>query len=890
MTRLAKLLRRSLFRRLADDRELDEEIRFHLVQETERRIASGLTRAEAERAARMALGSPALVKERTRAVWVWTAVEQLFQDLRFGFRILTKSPALSAAAVILVALVIGGNATVFSMAHGILAKPSPGVHATGLQTVSWVAADGFIETHNGYRVFTHFSEHASTFASIAAYDSRRVTMTRENGSYAVRAGIVSPNYFDTLGVRIVNGRSFSVDEATRGTSGLVAVVSHRLWQTTFQAADGILGQAITLNGQPATVVGVAEPGFHGAIMAELADLWLPLAGELPAHIDQGRGSAVAMIGRLAPGRLAREAQLELSTLWSQLQAAEPALAVFGLVAQQYRVRLVPYSATAGGNSLVSMFGYRILAIFSVVTLLTVLIVCANVANLLIARAVVRQREIALRQALGASRLRVVRSLIAEGLVLSAVAWIAACLFAWWVSRAIALYLIPAVAPGPVVYPTLTPDWTVIGYALVLAVVCTLVVTIGPALRTWSQPLLPFLKAGEQALVGARSKLSGTLVVVQLAFSVLLLTSAGLAYRSFTVADGTDVGFDTHNLLMATVNTAGSASGRDANLALIETLRARLARMPQVESVSYVPYTRIYPWIDFPVRRDRSSDPVLAGNPRISPDFFRTLGVPSLAGDDFRREAGTNAGHAIVTRALASTLWPGEPAIGKVLWAGPPDRLTELEVTGVVGDAYFGGRVTDNPPRFMFTAIDARPELPGETTFFIRHSGSTDLIAPAVARALREADGRVPIAALRSLESHLASEQAPFWMLATLLALFAGASLLVAAIGQYAVVAFEGRRRTREFGLRIALGASSDQVVRSVLRESFRLTAIGLAIGFVLSIAVGIVMARVLYGITPTDPLTYIGVFTLLAMSSLVACYLPARRAARVDPLVALRTE
>ena len=883
MTRFSKLLRRSLLRRLADDREIDDEIRFHLAQETERQIADGLPPAEAERAARMAIGSPALAKERTREVWVWTALEQLLQDLRFGFRILTKSPALSGTAVLLVALVIGGNATVFSMAHGILAKPSPGVHAVGLLTVSWVAEDGFIETHNGYRVFTHFSEHASTLASITAYDFRRLTMLHENGSYAMRAGIVSPNYFDTLGVRIVTGRSFSVDEATRGTSGLVAVISHRLWQTTFQGSGGIVGQAITLNGQPATVVGVAEPGFHGAIMAELADLWLPLAGEIPAHIDQGRGTAVAMIGRLASGRTGRDAQAELSTLWSQIQS-DPA------VTQKLRVRLVPYSATAGGNSLVSMFGYRILAIFSVVTLLTVLIVCANVANLLIARAVVRQREIALRQSLGASRVRVVRSLIAEGLALSAVAWLAACLFAWWVSRAIATYLIPAVAPGPVVYPALTPDWTVIGYALVLAVVCTVAVTIGPALRTWTQPLLPFLKVGEQALVGARSKLSSALVVLQLAFSVLLLTSAGLAYRSFTVANGTDVGFDTHNILMATVNTAGSATGPDSHLAIIETLRTRLARMPQVESVSYVPFTRVYPWIDFPVRRDRTSDPVLSGNPRISSDFFRTLGVPLVAGDDFRREAGANARHAIVTQQLAATLWPGESAIGKVVLAGPTDRLTELEVTGVVGDAYFGGRVTDAPPRFIFTAIDARPGPPGETTFLIRHSGSTDLIAPAVARALREADGRVPIAALRSLESQLASEQAPFWVLAMLLTLFAGASLLVAAIGQYAVVAFEGRRRIREFGLRLALGASAEQVVRSVLRESFKLTAVGLAIGFVLSVAAGTLMARVLYGITPTDPLTYLGVFTLLGASSLVACYLPARRAARVDPIDALRAE
>jgi predicted permease len=889
MIRLGKLLRRSVFRRPADDRELDDELRFHLAQETERRVVGGLSRAEAERTARMTLGSPALVKERTRAVWVWTALEQLVQDIRIGFRILTKSPMLSATAILLVALVIGGNATIFSMAHGILAKPSPGVHASGLVTVSWVAEDGFIETHTGYRVYTHFSEHTTTLASIAAYDFRRVSVMHENGSYAVRAGIVSPNYFDTLGVRIVNGRSFTVDEATRGTSGLVAVISHHLWQTTFQAMDGIIGQAITLNGKPATVVGVAEPDFHGAIMAELADLWLPLAGELPEYLDQGRGSAVAMIGRLAPGRSAAEAQAELSTLWSQLQVADPALAVFGLVAQKYKVRLVPYSATAGGNSLVSMFGYRMLAIFSVVTLVTILIVCANVANLLIARAVVRQREIALRQSLGASRFRVVRSLIAEGLALSAVAWMAACLFAWWVSRAIATYLIPAVAPGPVVYPALTPDWTVIGYALVLAVLCTLAVTIGPALRTWSQPLLPFLKVGEQALVASRSKLSGGLVVLQLAFSVLLLTSAGLAYRSFALADGTDVGFDTHGILMATVNTAGSATGPDGNLALVETLRERLARMPQVASVSYVTGTRVWPWMDFPVRRHRSSDPVLAGDPRVAPDFFRTLGVPMIAGNDFRH-AESNAGHAIITRQLAATLWPAESAIGKVLVAGPSDRSTDLEVTGVVGDAYFSGQVSENPPRFIFTAIDARPAPPGETTFFIRHRGPTDVIAPAVARALREADSRVPIAALRSLDSHLASEQAPGWMLAMLLTLFAGGSLLVAAIGQYAVVAFEGRRRLREFGLRIALGASSEQVVRSVLRESFKLTAIGLAIGFVLSVAVGVIMARFLYGITPTDPLTYIGVFALLAAASLVACYLPARRAARIDPLVALRTE
>ena len=232
MTGLAGSCAARSFAAWPDDRDLDEEIRFHLAQETERRIAGGMSRAEAERAARMTLGSPALVKERTRAVWVWTALEQLVQDLAIRIPHPDEVARRSAPPpILLVALVIGGNATIFSMAHGILAKPSPGVHATGLMTVSWVAEDGFIETHNGYRVFTHFSEHTSAFASITAYDFRRATVMHENGSYAVRAGIVSPNYFETLGVRIVNGRSFTADEATRGTSGLVAVISHQLWQT-----------------------------------------------------------------------------------------------------------------------------------------------------------------------------------------------------------------------------------------------------------------------------------------------------------------------------------------------------------------------------------------------------------------------------------------------------------------------------------------------------------------------------------------------------------------------------------------------------------------------------------------------------------------------------------
>jgi predicted permease len=881
--RLRKIIQRTLFFPSQADRDLDDEIRFHLAEEARLQSGRGLSEDDAALAAHRAFGNVALAKEETRAVWVSTRLEQCLQDLRFGCRILTRSPGVSLTATILIALVIGGNTTVFSIAHGVLAKPSPGVHAPRLATVSWVAENGDIETHQPYQVYRHFLEQSTAFQPVAAFDFARLTMTLDSGSYALRAGIVSPNYFDTLGVRLVKGRSFLADEAKPGPSGLVVVIAHHIWQNNFGGSDDIIGRPVTVNGQPATVVGVAEPNFRGAIFIELADLWIPLTGEARDQLQVSRGTAVAMIGQRKDGVSLWEAQAQLATLWTQLQQARPELK------QRYRVTLVRYSGTAGGNSIVATRGNRMLAVFSAVTFLTIVIVCANVTNLLIARAVVRQREMAVRESLGASRGRIVRSLLAEGLVLSVVAWLAACVFAWWVSKAVVPFLVPETG-GPVVTPDLTPDWTVVAYALGLALLCTLAVTAGPALRTRHQQLLPFLKVGEQGVVPGRSRLTHGLVVLQLAFSVLLLTSAGLARRSLSLHDGLDVGFDPRNVLLATVNTAGGATTPQTNGRLLEGLQDQLARLPGVEHVSYRSGRRLSSSVDFPVRREQSDAPVLAVNNAVAPGYLATFGVPLVAGRDFTRAERSSSRPAIVTRQLADTLWPHESAIGKILLTGPGDRPARAEIIGVVENAYFSGRGSEGPPRYVFFSTTDRPPAPGEATFFIRHHAGLEGMAPAVARALREADGRIPIGSLRLLETEIAAEVAPFWILATLLTLFAAGSLIIAAIGQYAVVAFDGRRRTREFGLRIALGASSSQLVTAVMTESFRLTAIGIVAGFALSVAAGTVLARVLFGITPTDPPTYLGVFVLLAAASLVACYLPARRAARTDPLVALRTE
>jgi predicted permease len=879
-----RALIRLLFFPAQADRDLDDELRFHLAEEARERAGRGLSEADALAAARRVLGNVARVKEETRAVWVSTRLEGCLQDLRFGLRILTKAPGISATAVVLIALVIGGNTTVFSIAHGILRKPAPGVRGHDLATVTWVTADGDIQTHNSYDAYRHFVAHSATVRPLAAIDFQRLTLTGDTGTFAVRATLTSPNYFEAMGARVVKGSPFNAADARLDNSGVVVVIAYHVWQNAFAGADDIVGRAVSLNGRPATVIGVAESNFRGAWLSELADVWVPLTANNRPWLQSTHSSDfVVMIGRRSSDTSLAAAQAELTTLWSQLQRADPGMN------QTLRLRLVPYSATAGGDSVVSVYGNRMLAIFSVVTLLTIAIVCANVANLLIARAAVRQRELALRQSLGASRFRIVRGLLAEGLVLSAAAWCAASLLAWWVSKAV-IRLIAPPSGEPLAMPDPTPDWTVIGYALALAMICTAAVTLGPALYTRRHQLLPFLRMGEQGIVQARSATTRVLVILQLAFSVLLLTSAGLAYRSASLQDGFDLGFDSSNVLLATVNTAGSAHEATSNERLLETLRARLQRVPGVEATSYARGVRLSRWLNFPVRAERSVEPVLASQNTVGVGYFDTVDVRFRAGHDFDTRNTTGRRTAIITGDLADALWPGEPAVGKLLVAGAPGRPLRAEVVGVVADAWFGGRGTATHPRYIFLSDHEQPRSPGETTFFIRHTATQERVERDVTKALRETDARVAVASLRSFDDQLAGEVAPLWVLTTLVMLFAAGSLLIAAIGQYALVTFEGRRRTREFGIRIALGASPQQLIRAVLADGFRWTAAGLALGFVLSVAAASLLTRVLFGVTPTDPLTYAGVFVLLSSASLAACYLPARRAAGTDPVIALRTE
>jgi len=869
---------------------LEDEIHDHLERETEINIARGMSPEEARRQARLAFGNVSLVQEDARAAWTWVWFEQMRQDLRFGARILTTSPGLSFTAAVLIALVIGINTTIFSMVNGLVTRPAPGVEAKGLVRIALADRPG--AGFFSYPDYQDYAAQTTTLQSLTAFTNRRMTVASDRGSYAFNATAVDTNYFETVGMRVIKGRTFTVGEQSGDSSGLVAIISERAWQRHFDNADDIIGRAIAVNGQPATIVGVAPRDFRGTMLMEQSDVWLPLVAfwrliapqEMQRWLTDRAVQPVDLIGRLAPGKSVSEAQADFTTMQARLELSHP-------VERRSPVSVVRYSATAGG--VIPAGAPAFMAIFSIVTLLTVLIVSANVANLMLGRAAARQRETAVRQSLGASRTRIIRLLFAEGLSISLVAWLAACVLTVWAARTIPR-LMPESPLGNDPGLDFSPDWRVVGYAMLLAGIGTVAFTLAPAIRVWRQDPLSWLKAGEHSVAQGRSRLSNSLVILQLAFSVVLLTSAGLASRSASMMM-VDLGFDPRNLLLMNVRTASSATSREASITLTDRLLERLRSLPHVRMASYLRNPPRREAVNTFGGRDFATVHI------VDADYLEVLGLSPITGRLLTAEdrARSNA-VAVINQNLADTLWPAQTAVGQRLSLGR-DRQT-VEVVGVVANAYVSGfnpERTEVRPQYIFVTEQpmfagwARgdPIGPGEIFFQVRHeAGKFDAVAAAIGPALREVDSSVPIVFVRTMSAQLEGMTLTARMIARLLTIFSLVSLLIAAIGQYAVVAFSMRRRVREFGVRIALGASARQILAAVLREGFALTTVGLVAGLLLSLGVATAARGVLFGVTPTDPRTYGGVFMVLAVVALVACCLPARAATRVDPVQALRQE
>ena len=847
-------------------------------------------------------GAVMWVRQTTRAVWSWMRVEHLLQDLRFGARILRHAPGLSAAAILLIALVIGGNATVYSMVNSILVSPASGV--TGEELVVIRHVDPGVSLNDPFVSFPNFEDyarHATTVGDFAAWNGQRLTLGTPSGNFALFGGLVTTNYFDTFGVEIAHGRGF-VARDDGDQDGVVVVISHRVWQDRFNLADDVVGRAITVNRVPATIVGVATAGFAGATLTPGEDLWMPIrAYSRSAKGEDGltnRGQPLVLVaGRLRPSASLAQARSEFATLSAQLHSAYPdAFTTYsrqGVVPlRNPRAIVSRYSATA--LLPIADMAPVFLSVFSVVTLLTLIVVCANVANLLLGRTVERQRDTAVRHSLGASRTRIVRMLLAEGATLAIAAWIAASVIAWWTSRA----LLRVVQPRPGLLDDARPDWTLAAYGMTLALLATLAFSLGPALRSWRVQVLPLLKAGEHSIARGRSRLATALVVVQFAFSVLLVTSAGLAYRSMTTLSSGDLGFNPENLLLLTVRLGGAnAAGSnepvvdgEAGFALLERVRQRLATTAGVETVSYarrIPGATLL--IATPIRRD-AENVAAAFVRQVGPDYLRSLGLEPITGRELAANDRRGAARvAMINQRLALELFANEPPIGHSLFFG--DRNEQVEIVGVVPDAQFDGPSHDPHPRYLFVAEQQMPGNPPiDPSFVIRHRGTVEAVTPLASRAVAEVDAGLPIVAISTMKARLAIVTELETLIVKLLVCFAVLSLVIAALGHYAVAMFNMRRRTREFGVRMALGASSRRIQVAVVREALVHAVPGLMIGFALSAAVAVSFKSLLFGVTPVDPITYAGVLALLALTSIIASYLPARRASRVNVVEALRQE
>src|SRR5215471_7520457 len=874
------------------DDDLDDEIQSHIQMSIRDRVERGESESDARAAALRELGNVGLIKETTRSVWTWTSLEQLLQDIRFGVRILWKSPVLSATAAILIAMVVGCNITIYSMFHSFMTKPAPEVHGARLVTVQTTKPQLI-----SYANYFDSASQSRSLRPMTAFIGKLFSLSLQDGSYTIAGSVVDADYFSVMGVRMLQGSGFERG-AAKDDAVLPVVISYRIWQERFQSSASIIGTAVLVDGHPATVIGVTPPFFQGAYLGNYEDLWIsakPYYRALgdPHELDDRTTPIAAVIGVLAPNVTLSQAQAEWSAIWSRMP--------LGVSAQEQppKIRLFPYVSIGSSPENVQNAG-QFLSIFAVVTVLTLLLVSANVANLMLGRAVVKRRETAIRQSFGATRLRISRILLAESLAISIAAWAGSLMFSYWTERVVARMLSQTTSELGVHINAFNidfaPDASVLGYALLLAFGCMLAFTLGPAVYASRRAPLLDLRAGEQSIARGRSPFSRALVAAQIALAVVLLAAAGFLFQSISLATSGELGFSSDNLLLITVNPLLAGAKQAATVATYGAIRSKLASIP---GVRYVSYGRGPQPSSGPRVAASGADPQKthqASLNYVGPGYLETLGVTKFAGRDISSDEGSRSQSAIINKSLADRLWPNQSAIGQILSVynlrtGADGRT--FEVVGVADDVF----VNDNrnsadyilAPEQQTTTLQDVTGI-GDLTFFVRYSGDITTIGPAAQAALRDADVRMPIRFMRTMDEQLALQKAPRALVTTAVLVFLLGSLLVAVIGQYAVVAFDLKQRRRELGVRMAMGATAQNIVGAIVREGLLLTIAGLAAGVVLSIGFGVVFRSLLYGLNVVSFSRYTEILILLLVASLIACYLPARSASRLDPLVALRHE
>ncbi len=808
----------------------------------------------------------------------------LAHDFRLGFRQLAKSPGFTVAAVLCLALGIGANTAVFSFANFFLFRPLPVSHPDELVRgfVSW--SSGLKFGSFSYPDYVDFRARNEVLSGFAATSLTPFHLSADGRNERLWGELVSADYFQVLGVEVPIGRAFLPEEETERGAHPVLVISHGLWRTRFGGDPGIVGRGVTVNGHPFTIVGVAAESFGGSQLGLKVALWTPLGmqevavpgGSRLEHRDHHWLSA---IGRLKPGITVRQAETSLNGLMAQLVAAYPEDNVGKSVVLYPEAQSNLHPMVRGG-----FVGF--LALMLGVVGLVLLLACSNVASLLLARSAARRREIAVRLALGASRARLVRQLLAESTALALAAGGAGLLLALWLTRFLASQ------PPPVDFPLavdLSLNFEVLAFTLGASLVASVLVGLAPALQSSRPELVPALKDGGGAGRGG-SRMRRLLVGAQVALSLVLLVGAALVLKSLANARHLPLGFEPERQLLAGADLDLQGYDKTRGRELFRALEERVDALPGVTAAAWaqrIPLTfsdaSTSAVAEGYVTPEGSNPPSINFN-QVGPGYFEALGLPLQAGRGFEPADGPEGQRVIVVnRAFADKYWPGADPLGKrVNTFGGEHVVVGVAATG----KYFS--LGEAPKPYMYLPIERYYD--GSRVLHVRTAGDPTPLLEAVRREIQALDPNLPVRDLKLMKAQLGFVLFPARLAAVVVSVFAVLALLLASVGLYAVIAFWVSQRTPEIGIRMALGARAADVQRLVMRQGLSLTGAGLAAGLALGVGLAALATKVLYGISPGDPRNYLAAAALLAVVALAATLIPARRATRVDPTRALRAQ
>jgi putative ABC transport system permease protein len=872
--RLTRARLRGLLRKKSVEREMEEELRFHLRMRAEENVRRGMTPEEAERAAHESFGQWARIKENCRDFKGGGFVEVLLKDVKFGARTLLKSPGFTLVAVLTLAIGIGANTAIFSVVNAVLLRPLPYRDPARLVTV----------LHDGWKPvapanFLDWREQSRSFESIAAAQLWSLSMTGRERPEQLSVLQTSAELFQLLGVDASLGRTYAAGEDQPGREHVV-VLSHRLWLRSFGGERTVVGRQVTLDGEPYTVVGVMPPDFQFApFWATHAEAWVPL--NLGPRVNDRRGQSLRVFARLKPGVTHEQAQAEMETVSKRLAEQYPR------ENEGLTVSVDSLHEKAVGKSrpaLLVMLG----AVGFVL-----LIACANVANLLLAKAASRRKEIAVRLALGAGRWRVVRQLLTESLMLSLAGGAAGLLLAFWSNSAL-------VSLGQETLPralTVGLDARILLFTLGLSVLVGLLFGLAPALRSTKTDLIESLKDRSRGSTHDRRQgfIRQLLVVGEIALSLVLLAGGGLMMRSFLRLTSIDPGFEPRGVLTATVPLSGQRYSTDEQrAAFFQRLTAQLSALPGVKSASAINHLPLGGdvWtLGFTVEgrpESQAAERPSAVYRVVCPEYFRTFGAVLLKGRDFSEHDGPSSPDVvIINEAFARRQWPGEEPLGRRIKVNGGGSNTR-EVIGVVRDLKQGEWASESKPEMYLP--HAQAASPRSMTLVIRATSDPSVLGPDVRREVWAIDKDLPVSHVISMEEVVAESVGQQRFNTLLIGLFAAAALVLSAVGVYSVMSHTVAERTHEIGVRMALGARSRDVLGMVIRQGLMLTLAGLALGLAGALALTRVLVSILYEVSATDPLVFGAVVAALTFTALLACYVPARRATKVDPLMALRYE